>query len=916
MSPRASWWIAALGAAFLGYFGLLVYCEALRSRPIGFLVQFDATGMVVEAIVPGSAASNAGLVPGDRIVTANGRSIYVRGDWTVVDANLSAGRELRLVVERDGNRSTLTARLQRESLDFWKSGAGIVLAVARLTQLATLLIAMLVAIKRPGDPLARLGAWLLASGGVFSIVLPPGIAGVWSSLPTAIGALLWIPFASSLAVGAILFTFFAAFPRPLFTSRLIWVAAWTPMLVGEAQFLLSFVQVVYTPVVVGNPADPRLVMLLSAMYSGAGLVALALNYSRLHDVNDRRRVRSIVPGSIIALVSGMAMAMFYLRRSPVDMTTPLFGSPVMAITTLMLLALPFSFAYAILRRRMFDLTTLLRQGVRYALARRVVLSAPVILAAALIADVAAQHDRRVDEVLAGRLTVYLLFLGVAAYIALRREHWLAALDRRFFRERYSAQRIVHNVASQLRASGTVESVAPFMVAQIEEALHPRFAALLVRAEGSDVFAAVASAPLGAAPPPVPARWKVVALTRLLTGPLVLPPDAKGHLSHQLPPVEHAFIRDAGVEVMVGVPCQENATRDLLLVLGAKRSEEPYSTEDLDLLGAVGDALALVVQRRDDGAPLAVTLDECPDCGRCYDSGTARCTADQRELVPAQLGRVVASRYRLDCRFAEGGMSKLYRATDLALKRDVAVKVLREEWMAQRDGPERFRREAQIAAGFSHPNVVTIFDFGLSGDVAFLVMELLPGRTLRAEMEGCSRLPVPRAVDVMRQVGSAVEAAHARGLIHRDLKPENIFLCRTDAHDVVKVLDFGLAKFTGAAQKELASGLLIGTPAYMAPEQLRGEEASPAWDLWALSALAFEMITGVLPFAAASAAWPTGGASTPTGRWPDGLGGLSGELLVFEPFFAAALSIDPAGRPPSVQQLIAGLESAAALLPVA
>jgi tRNA A-37 threonylcarbamoyl transferase component Bud32 len=525
----------------------------------------------------------------------------------------------------------------------------------------------------------------------------------------------------------------------------------------------------------------------------------------------------------------------------------------------------------------------------------------------------------VGDVIGARLTIYALLIGVAAYVATRREHWLSALDRRFFRERYNAQRIVRSVAAQLREAGTVESVAPFVVARIEEALHPAFAALMVRSAPGDTFTAAASAPLGAAPPPIPAHWKMVALTRLLSEPLVLTPEADGHLARHLPTVERAFVQASGVELMLPVPGQEGSAQELLLVLGAKRSEEPYSAEDFDLLGAVADALALVVQRRDEHPQTAAALEECPACGRCYDSGTGRCADEPQALEPARLERVVASRYRLERRVAEGGMSKLYRATDLALQREVAVKVLRDEWMALRNGPERFKREAQIAAGFAHPNVVTIFDFGVSGGAAFLVMELLPGRTLRDELLENGRLSVPRTLEVLRQVGSAIEAAHGRGLIHRDLKPENLFVCRTDAREVVKVLDFGLSRFVGGARDGFSTGtLLLGTPPYMAPEQLRGEDPEPGWDIWALAAVTYELVTGALPFAAAIAASSTGGSAAGLGgSWPEVIGArLSGDLVLLEPFFASALAIDRALRPQSARDLVAAFEGASALVPVA
>ena len=155
----------------------------------------------------------------------------------------------------------------------------------------------------------------------------------------------------------------------------------------------------------------------------------------------------------------------------------------------------------------------------------------------------------------------------------------------------------------------------------------------------------------------------------------------------------------------------------------------------------------------------------------------------------------------------------------------------------------------------------------------------------------------RAIDILRGVCAAVDAAHRRRLIHRDLKPENIFLVQSAAAPVAKVLDFGIAKSlvpdaTGLGGNTTAAGVLVGTLRYMAPEQLRGEDAQPAWDIWALAVIAYEMLMGAHPFASASHA-PRGAGST------------------WQPFFARSLSLDPTERPESAASFFAALQNAAA-----
>jgi serine/threonine-protein kinase len=287
----------------------------------------------------------------------------------------------------------------------------------------------------------------------------------------------------------------------------------------------------------------------------------------------------------------------------------------------------------------------------------------------------------------------------------------------------------------------------------------------------------------------------------------------------------------------------------------------------------------------------------------------------------RLPRTLAGRYRLERRLGRGGMGTVYEATDSSLERRVAVKVIREEWVGSAEAAQRFQREARAAAGFSHPNVVTVHDYGVeTGKRAFLVMELLEGVTLRDELKRRKRLELPRTLEICRGVCAAVEAAHRRQLIHRDLKPENIFLLRPEGVDegeeTVKVLDFGIAKFLrscddAAATRtdfETGAGILVGTMAYMSPEQLLGENPDVSWDLWALAVVAYETLTGALPFAAASAGgWRRAvlaGSFAPVARH------LKDPPAQWQTFFARCFATNGIERPRSAEEFLRHLETAA------
>lgn len=222
-------------------------------------------------------------------------------------------------------------------------------------------------------------------------------------------------------------------------------------------------------------------------------------------------------------------------------------------------------------------------------------------------------------------------------------------------------------------------------------------------------------------------------------------------------------------------------------------------------------------------------------------------------VDPLVGRVINGRFKVLSLIARGGMGKVYKAEQAPLGRICALKVLNPNYNGEHD-PEfhkRFFLEASTAAKLRHPNTVTIFDYGSTDDgVYYMAMELLEGRTLHRVIRESGPLEVGRALRIVRQVCRSLREAHSMGVIHRDLKPANIFLVRTeDDDDFVKVLDFGLVKQLdeGGGDHLTQTGLFMGSPKYMAPEQIRGEKVSPATDVYALGVVLYEMLTGKVPF---------------------------------------------------------------------
>jgi serine/threonine-protein kinase len=217
-------------------------------------------------------------------------------------------------------------------------------------------------------------------------------------------------------------------------------------------------------------------------------------------------------------------------------------------------------------------------------------------------------------------------------------------------------------------------------------------------------------------------------------------------------------------------------------------------------------------------------------------------ADQEGEPAFRVGALIGERYRLDERIGSGGSSVVFRATDVLLGDKVAIKVL-THGVYDRETDERLRRELVLSRRIQHRNVVRLFDIGLAHGFRYISMELLSGVDLRSRMRG-GELPLDEGLDYLIQACRGLEAAHAEGIVHRDVKPENCFITRGA---VLKLMDFGLAK-PQQASGITTTGIVAGTPAYMAPEQVMDfRKVSPSADIYSLGIVAYEMFTGRVPF---------------------------------------------------------------------
>ena len=201
-------------------------------------------------------------------------------------------------------------------------------------------------------------------------------------------------------------------------------------------------------------------------------------------------------------------------------------------------------------------------------------------------------------------------------------------------------------------------------------------------------------------------------------------------------------------------------------------------------------------------------------------------------------------YRIDRRIGRGGMGVVYLATDLALDRSVALKVLAEDLAKVPGFQRRFIGESKLAASLDHPNVIPIYSAGEFDGVLYIAMRFVPGHDLRTLLREQERLEPERAARLVAQVGSALDAAHAHGLVHRDVKPANVLMT---AQDHVYLTDFGLSKRVATDSSATKTGMVLGTLDYIAPEQIRGEQIGPFTDVYSLGCMAVHLLTGEVAF---------------------------------------------------------------------
>ena len=749
----------------------------------------------------------------------------------------------------------------------------------------------------------------------------------------------WIASPLAFPVIALAILYFPT-PSPLLT-RHRWMPAVpflvaAPMIVGgvgTALYLIGFD--VFASVALWDAMHPGAYYTSFAAALAINVLALAegvYRYRFNHDANERRRIRMAVYTAVPAVIA-------YTLNDGLPILTRLFGviAPQYPATVVVLLdglvLLPaFGLTYAVGVARVLGPRVVLRRSLQYALARRTLTLVTFLPMMGLAFSAVRHRNLTIGQIAASSSTLYVVLIAALLVARRYRDRAQQWLDLRFFREEYDAREILLSLAGRVRFETDPTDLTAMVLNRIDEALHPQTIAILVSGVEEGQLAPVTV--LHGSAESLPLDGGLVAMLRWSDEPLEIFLQDPRSPVRRLPREEQEWIQCTGASLLVPVVAQDRSLI-AVIVLGERRSEEAYTDEDRQLLASIAAQMGLGFDvarlRRRAATPTALEQEtvqmtavgaepmmECPKCGRCDDPGTRVCATDGSTMVPVpSVPRVVDNKYRIEQLLGRGGMGAVYRARDVRLDRLVALKVVRAELLGDPEARQRFRREAQIVARLQHPSIVAVFDYGTFVDGgAYLVMELVRGEDLRHLLQREGRIESRRAMRILDSVCAAIDAAHREGVLHRDLKPENILL-PGGAVDA-KVLDFGVAKVIENELRDAesaansptlmtAAGMIVGTPAYMAPEQFHAAPPDTRTDIFSLGVIAYEMLSGELPFGRGSLgevvlAQARGAPPMPAGSAP----------AAVERAIRSALDPDPDRRPASARAFASLVESAMGL----
>jgi hypothetical protein len=892
--PPFFWFaLAAGGCAFASLainFGIVLRHLGVAYDPGWKAVKRDAAFYLSSVDPNGPAAGK--LQPGDRIlaINADSRMEHVPPDLKL--RFLPPDRQYFLILERHGSPLEIPLRFSRVPAGHSTPSAGYRefdmfpplrglrdLVLFSVVGLAFLGMGLTMALSKPDEAVTRLG-FLAGASVSFQMLAQETLAIVtalrgWELTFVAVTTFMWNPLHFVLA-----YDFLSRFPSGEKPGGLWSFIRVTFYCYAFPEWLLMRAVQAFSNARedVAVEAYTRFPALFEVWYGSTGvrnvmyaaisvaMVAVIIrNYRVVREPDQRRRLKWAMAGIFAGLTPLTVLSLAYSLPA----LHAIKSQSLNDLANFTIVVIPITLAYAIARHRVLGVSVVVRRGLQYLLARnalRAILLIPILVVAL---NIAVNPSRPVGEVLFRHSLAFYVFLGVTLALLRYRKQVSLALDRRFFREAYDQEHILLDLLDSVKEIDDMPAISRLVSERIEAALHPSTVLVFYRQSGAANLRLGYSSGGSEEERRIDSDRPIMRALETRTEPFTLSRDGG-----DLPPDEREWL--AQLRVTLAVPIANSGRLDGVLMLGEKKSEEPYTKSDRNLLQAIAGQIAVVSDNlslrervaRDQRVRTEVLahleegqillLKECPSCGACFDSTLDRCSNDGAELtLSLPIERTLDGKYRLDQLLGKGGMGAVYAAADLRLNRNVAVKVIVGRYFGNQNALRRFEREAQACARLSHPHIISIFDYGRIGDSgAFLVMELLEGHTLRQELKSRGMLDATTAANWFDQILEGIKAAHHAGVVHRDLKPENVLvIAGAQGNAMLKILDFGLAKLEAGETTEstalTAAGAVLGTIGYMSPEQLKGEAVDERADIFSLGVMIVEALTGARPFQGAT-----------------------------------------------------------------
>jgi eukaryotic-like serine/threonine-protein kinase len=875
--PLFFWIAVLLGTVMLTLYlfaGVMIARYGTVTRDSGWKPERrDGQWLVAEVDPLGAAAGK--LQAGDQILAINRDVRIARIDSPDVWSVTARQDAYSLEVKRGSEE--LHLELQPERRQNYRNLGGILSNLA--ASLGFYLVGLMLGLLKPEDRVTRRASLTLLAWASFTLFISlQQMVALFTFWERAV--LLFINLISPLQF-ALSYHFYYRFPASaprgrLWTSlqyllylwagllyvRRMWVdVGVSPTESAAISFLFDHAQILRF-----QAASPALE--LTAVLAMCAVILR--NYLLVKEPDQRRRIKWMIYGSILGILpAGLYMVLRLIFPGPglgPASTEGALRYLSFMIGNFMTVAVPIAIGYAVLKHRVFDIQIVIRRGLQYLFAKQVLRLILALPLAGMVWTIIVKRDLPLTAILSSNPLLLLLIAAVALSLKFRRQltQWI---DRRFFREAYSQEQILLNLIEKIKELDSMPELSRLVSKEVEAAMHPERLYVFYRGEEKHDLSLGYSSGGQSHDLRITEESELIRVMQRQGGAQDFPlPPHSG-----LPEDETAWLSQLGVNLIVPMSGNDRRMAGLLL-LGEKKSEEPYTPNDRQLLQTITSQMAVVYENvwlkeqasREQKIKHEVLgrleaqqinlVKECPACGACYDSTSDVCAKDQRELtLSLPVERTIDNKYRLEQVIGRGGMGAVYEATDLRLNRRIAIKIMLGNMFGDRVALRRFEREAQASARLNHPNIISVYDYGgIRTDGAYLVMEMVRGTTLRSELQRAGRLDPQTTAAWFTQLLEGVKAAHQAGVIHRDLKPENVLISsQGPGREQIKVLDFGLAKILQVdpsnPQSLTAPGMIMGTFAYMSPEQVTGEEVDERSDIFSLGVMVVEALTGHRPF---------------------------------------------------------------------